>query len=240
MRTRVGNPFRRPTAIVLAVCFSIVSGCGRGEKRAESSAVTPEAPAPAGHRPFGTLRKVINEGNAATTGVARGVHLVRDGKDVEGELGMPLLERDVLTTDGQTRAVIESKTGSEIFIGEGDEVTLSQDSVLLGRGRLFSRLRSRFRLETKYVVAGVEGTEVDLTVDSDDVVWLTVLQGVVKVSSRTGRWIARQYGEGEHGVVRGEAEPEKNRLDPTELQNIRQWVQEFEGPGEQRGAGIAR
>ncbi|MCA1583179.1 MAG: FecR family protein [Acidobacteria bacterium] len=190
--------------------------------------------------PVGTLRKVINEEGPATTGVARGVRLVREGKETTPELGMELREGDTLGTNGQTRIVLASTLGSEIFLGPDSEIKVRKGSVFLTRGRLFSKLRELFRLETRYVVAGVEGTEVDLSVDSGDVVSLAVLEGKVRVESRTERWSARSYGEGEYGVIRGEAEPSKRLLDPKARRSIQRWMVEFERPREQPGAGIAR
>lgn len=229
--------------IVSIACLSFVLGCGRrgSEARPESSAPTATAvPHITASGPVGTLRKVINEDGAATTRVARGVRILRQGKETTPELGMELREGDTIATDGHTRIVLTSTLGSEIFLGPDSEATAHKGSVFLNRGRLFSRLRELFRLETRFVFAGVEGTEVDLSVDSGDVVSLTVLAGKVRVASRTGRWIARLYGEGEHGVIRGEAEPTKNLLDPNERKNIVRWMEEFEPPPRQTGAGVYR
>lgn len=230
---------RRLTRLLPPLLLLVIPlACARREDSAAMQRTPAAVSQEATPQPFGTLRKAINRETAATSGTAQGVRLVREGKELTAEIGMELLEGDTVSTDGQTRVVLESSMGSEIFVGPDDEVTLGKGSVFLKRGRLFSKLKELFRLETKYVVAGVEGTEVDLSVDSGDVVSLAVVEGTVRVASRTERWGARTYGEGEHGVVRGEAEPTKSLLDPTERQNIRQWVEEFERPSE--GAGVAR
>lgn len=237
----IGGLTRIVPLFIFSVALISLSGC---ERRYETAGVEDNTPIASSPKtvtgPFGKLRKVIHADGAETTGVARGVRVFREGKETTPELGMELQEGDTLATDAQTRAVLESTAGSEFFLGTDDEVTLRKGSVFLKRGRLFSKLKELFRLETKFVVAGVEGTEVDLSVDSADVVSLAVLDGRVRVASKTEKWTAREYGEGEHGVIRGEEQPTKNRLDPTEQQNIRQWVEEFERPKDEQGAGVAR
>jgi hypothetical protein len=226
---------RRLVPLVWVLSTVILLACARKEEAVQDTG--PAVTQTVASQSFGTLRKVINEERAETTGVARGVRLVREGKEVTPEIGMELLEGDAVTTEGQTRAVLESSMGSEFFIGPDGEVTLGKGSVFLKRERLFSKLKGPFGLETKYVRAGIEGTEVDLSVASDDVVSLSVLEGTVRVTSKTERWSPRLYGEGEHGVVRGEAEPTKSLLDPSERESIQQWVKEFEPS---TGAGVAR
>lgn len=233
------------TRIVPLFIFSValisLPGCERRYETAGVEDNTPiVSPATAVSGPFGKLRKVIHADGAETTGIARGVRLTRAGSEVSAELGMELLEGDAVSTDGGTRAVLESTAGTELLLGPDSEITLGKSSLFLKLGRLFSKLREQFRLETKFVVAGVEGTEVDLSVDSSDVVSLSVLEGRVRVASRTEKWVAREYGEEEHGVIRAQAEPTKSRLDPAEQQNIRQWVEEFEAPEKSEGAGVAR
>jgi ferric-dicitrate binding protein FerR (iron transport regulator) len=232
-----------PVLVTFVACLSLLAGCGRGRSEAPSEGPPPTVtamPQRMVSEPVGTLRRVVNEEGAATTGVERGVRIVREGRETTPELGMELREGDTLATDGHTRIVLTSALGSEIFLGPDSEIKVRKASVFLNRGRLFSKLKELFRLETRYVVAGVEGTEVDLSVDSGDVVSLTVLEGKVRVASRKDRWTTKSYGEGEHGVIRGEAEPTKNPLDPKERKNILRWVEAFEPPPKQTGAGVYR
>lgn len=239
--SRDGGLTRIVPLFIFSVALISLPGCERRYETAGVEDNTPIAsPAKPVSGPFGKLRKVIHAEGAETTGVARGVRMARGGSEITAELGMELLEGDAVSTDGQTRVVLESTAGTEILLGPDSEITLGKSSLFLKLGRLFSKLREQFRLETEFVVAGVEGTEVDLSVDSEDVVSLAVLDGRVRVASKTERWSAREYGEGEHGVIRGEEEPTKSLLDPTERQNIRQWVEEFERPSKQTGAGVAR
>lgn len=136
--------------LVVLSSLVIVFACGRRqEEHREGSAAagrTPTALMQEVVEPVGTLQKVINEEGTATTGVARGVRVIRDGNDLRPELGMELREGDRIVTDGKTRVVIDLEPGSEILLDAYNDVTLRKRWEV-GKG---------FRLETEYVTAGVE------------------------------------------------------------------------------------
>lgn len=157
---------------------------------------------------LGMLQKTINETGVATTGVARGVRLVREGKDLTPQLGIQLREGDRILTDGSTRAVIGSETGPKISLGANSDLTLRKASGFLSLGSLLLSIKGVFRLETEFVVAGVKGTEFALSVGSGAVMAF-VVEGRVKVESKGKKWAPRSYTEGEQCVVRGDAEPRK-------------------------------
>lgn len=157
---------------------------------------------------LGRLQQVINEAGVATTGVARGVRVIRDGKDLTPQLGIELREGDRVVTDGSTRAVIGSETGPKISLGANSDLTLRKASGFLSLGSLLLSFKGLFRLETEFVVAGVEGTEFAVSVGSGNVMAL-VVEGRVRVESKGEKWASRSYEKGEQCLVRGDAEPEK-------------------------------
>ncbi len=173
---------------------------------------------------------MINETGVVTTGVARGVRLIRDGKDLTARLGTELREGDRIVTDSGTRAVIGSEAGPQISLRAGSEFTVRRASGFLHLGSLLVSVNRLFRVESKFVVAGVEGTEFSLSVDSSAVTAVEVLEGKVRVESTLGKWVPRSYAEGEECVARGEAEPLKGSMDDQARERLLRWRQDFGWP----------
>jgi hypothetical protein len=179
---------------------------------------------------LGRLQKVINEAGVATTGVAHGVHLIRDGRDVTPELGIELRDGDRVVTEAGTRAVIGTGSSAEISLGASSDFTIRRASGFLLLGSLLVSVKRLFRVETRFVVAGVEGTEFSLSIDSSDITALEVLEGSVRVESKADKWAPRSYAEGEKCVARGAAEPEKRVLDDQGRERLLRWRQDFGRP----------
>jgi ferric-dicitrate binding protein FerR (iron transport regulator) len=168
------------------------------------------------------LLKVIGAGGEATSGAARGIRVIGAGRDVTPEVGMELREGDRVVTDAETRAVIGSDVSSEISMGPNTELTLRKESGFLGLGSLFVSVARLFRVETKFVVAGVEGTQFSVIAESD-VTKVSVLEGSVRVESRVARWAPRAYRIGEECIARGEQEPVKRVLDAPMRERLLRW-----------------
>lgn len=96
--------------------------------------------------PVATLHNVLNEDRTITTGVARGVRVIRDGHDLTPELGMRLLEGDRIVSDEKTQVVIRLEPG---FMGFTTRFTTDSDVTLPNRAMLFKLMD-----ETKYRPAG--------------------------------------------------------------------------------------
>lgn len=156
---------------------------------------------------FATLQEVINSAGVATTGVARGVRLIRDGEDTAPQVGMGLRAGDRIVTDGSTAAVIGSPTGPKINLGANSDLTLREESVFLKVGSLLLSIKKFFQVETEFVVAGVKGTDLALSVGSGAVMAL-VVDGTVEIDSKGEKWASRSYTTGKGCVVRGSDAPE--------------------------------
>jgi FecR protein len=224
---------RRVLLVGILAALPIGYGCrGRTEKPVPAAGSPATAPATrevtVGRS--GRLLKVIHAAAVSTAGPARGVRLVRDGKNAAAGLGIELRDGDRLVTDGGTRAVIGTETSAEISLGAGSDLTIRKTSALLAVGSLLVSLKRLFRVETKFVVAGVEGTQFSLAVDPNDVAAVAVLEGSVKVESKVDRWAARSYREGEGCIARGGAEPEKRPLEDQTREQLLRWRQDLEKP----------
>jgi FecR protein len=224
---RISHLSRR-FVLLLAVFASsaVVLGC-RGSKEppapaAESRATTPGAREIVVDK-TGRLQKVIGATGEATTGVARGVRLIRNGSDVTPELGIELREGDRVVTGGGTRAVIGSDVSSEISLGPNSDLTIRRASGFLSLGSLLVSVQRLFRIETRFLVAGVEGTEFSVFAGPSDVTAVAVLEGSVRVESKVEKWAPRSYREGEQCLAQGAAEPEKRALDDQTRERLLLW-----------------
>ena len=102
---------RRRIRLLIAVASPVIVIACRGSKE------QPTPSAESRNAEVERLQKVINETGVVTTGVARGVRLIRDGKDLTARLGTELREGDRIVTDSGTRAVIGSEAGPQISLG---------------------------------------------------------------------------------------------------------------------------
>jgi hypothetical protein len=194
-----GRPDTFAWALVVLACPAIAFARGASEEVVAES--------------VGRLQEVKNAGGVSTTGTAHGVRIIRAGKSLSPRLGIELRAGDRIVTDVSTQVVIGSEGGPKIFLGINSDLTLRKASCSLTLGSLLLTIKKLFRVETKFVVAGVEGTELALSVGEGDVMALSVLEGAVRLESRTAKWIPRTYTDDQEVIARGEAEPEKLQRD---------------------------
>lgn len=202
-----GNGQAARLARLLAV-LAFLCSCGDSEKprvvSPETRAATPQTrDVVIGE--LATLQEVVAAG-MSTTGPARGVRLIRDGEDTMPHVGIGLRAGDRIITDGATTAVIGSPTGPKISLGANSDFTLREGSVSLELGSLLLSIKRIFQVETEFVVAGVKGTELALSVGSDAVMAL-VVDGTVEMQSKGEKWAPRSYTTGKGCVVRGTTAP---------------------------------
>jgi len=225
---RTAGLARRLVLLLAVFAASPIALACRGSKERPAPAAESRAATPGTREVMveqtGRLLKAIGAAGDTTTGVARGIRLVRDGRDLTPELGINLQEGDRVVTDAGTRAVIGSDMGSEISLGPNSDLTVRNASGFLGLGSLFVSVERLFR------VAGVEGTEFSLAADPSDVTRVSVLEGSVRVESKLDRWAPRSYREGEECIARGEGEPEKRALDDPMRERLLLWRKDFVSP----------
>ena len=111
---------------------------------------------------------------------------------------MELVPGDEIQTEADSTAILRFADGTEVFVGSNTHIRIGSLWVLFGE--IYVKARGRFRVETLYVTAGVEGTEYLLTVDSEAEMSMVVLDGAVRLTSKTGSWEPVALRKLEHGV----------------------------------------
>jgi hypothetical protein len=135
---------------------------------------------------------------------------------------MRLEAGDEIETEADSTAVIRFANGTEVFVGQSTRVRIGSLWVLFGE--IYVRARGAFRVETRYVTAGVEGTEYLLTVDSEAQMSMVVLDGIVRLTSKTGSWQSVALTKLDQGVFRLQERPLLSRVDPVDASRIVQAI----------------
>ena len=137
------------------------------------------------------------------------VSLIRSGDEQEAEIGMALMQGDVVTTGPESLAIINVEGQADLKLRENTRLlmdTLGDSfSATLSQGGVFSRvsksLRRKYEIRTDAAVAGVRGTEFFVaygrTIEELPDVWLCVNEGSVRIDvARTGESITVREGLG--------------------------------------------
>jgi CHASE2 domain-containing sensor protein len=174
---------------------------------------------------FGRLDGVMKGGAAVTGPEAQDVRVLRGGAAVPTEPGMRLLKGDRITTGTDSRAVLTFDAGWEVVLEPQTELEILNPTIFVRFGKAIAtaldRVREVLKAQTEYVVAAPETTQyvVEARGDTFNV---TVLEGRVRVESRTQAWPAIVYRASERGTVVGTARPQRMApLDGQQLEEIR-------------------
>ena len=137
------------------------------------------------------------------------VSLIRSGNEQEAEIGMTLVQGDIVTTGAESIAIISVEGQADLKLRENTHLRMDMlgDSVSasLAQGGVFSRvsrtLRRKYEIRTDAVVAGVRGTEFFVAygrkVDDLPDVWLCVNEGTVRIDvAATGESATIREGQG--------------------------------------------
>jgi CHASE2 domain-containing sensor protein len=174
---------------------------------------------------FGRLDGVMKGGEAASRAQAQEVRVVRGGATVRTEPGMRLLKGDRITTGTDSRAVLTFDAGWEVVLEPQTELEILNPSIFVRFGQAIvtalDRVREVLKAQTEYVVAAPETTQYVVEARGDTFS-VTVLEGRVRVESRTRAWPAAVYRASERGTVVGTARPQRMApLDGQQLEQIR-------------------
>lgn len=204
MFRRLAYPF------ALAVVCHALSGCATSPWIAYAARVDPANP-----------KRYLR--SAAVTDA---VDVYRAGRPIFADQVLWL--GDEIETGADSVAVIRFPDGNKVIINSRTRVRLGSLDVLFGR--VFARIKGLFAVESQNIVAGVEGTEFEFTVAHDKAVSITVLDGRVICTAKTGGWPPVRMGSGTKMVS---AHPHRMTprvaiAAPAELEEIRSWVQRVE------------
>jgi hypothetical protein len=167
-----------------------------------------------------TLQSVLRPDGADAT--VEDIQVFRSGTPLTPELSMRLVAGDEIQTEADSTAIVRFANGTEVIVGPNTHIRIGSLWVLFGE--IYVKARGRFRVETLYVTAGVEGTEYLLTVDSEAEMSMVVLDGAVRLTSKTGGWEPMALRKFEQGVFRPQEAPLMSRVDPVEGNRIMQAI----------------
>jgi tetratricopeptide (TPR) repeat protein len=134
---------------------------------------------------------LANDKAVAQIASAQGmVEIQRQGKTSwdPAQLYAPLYNGDYISVAANSRASLLLDGGGTLNLGENTQLTLSKFKIFLlklSQGLLYfnSNVYQKYKVETKYVVAGVEGTEFFIKTE-DDKTSVTVFNGRVRLENQ--------------------------------------------------------
>lgn len=134
----------------------------------------------------------------------------------EGNRGTPpvntsVVKGDDLQTGANGVALLTLRAGYEVIVEPGTDLSIENPSIFVRVGKLIlksiRRVTQAIRLNTRFVSAGVEGTRFVFEVSRDDVVRISVLEGIVFVTSRNAAWARVTIPAGQVLVIRDGVPP---------------------------------
>lgn len=142
---------------------------------------------------------------------------------------LTLTRGEPLSVDAQTFAIVRYTNGSVVYVRPGSRVRLG--SIFVELGAIFIKvrgafLRGAFQVDTEFVMAGAHGTEYEVKVDARDRVSVTVLEGQVLCTSKTGRWRSFVMSAGQKVNILGSAA--RDAASDDDIREIRRWVARLE------------
>ena len=160
--------------------------------------------------------------NASAAQVQGGLRIHRSGQPLVVDVGMPLATGDVVDTLAGTVAVIRFPDGHEAVLLPGTRVQLGSLIADFGEFfvRVFKQTQGQFKVKTKYVTAGVEGTSFWVRVGHDNSLAVGVLDGSIRLSSATNSWQPVPVLADEVATVQRDQPPTKTQQTRDQVDSI--------------------
>jgi ferric-dicitrate binding protein FerR (iron transport regulator) len=148
------------------------------------------------------------------------VKLARAGNSWRPKPGTLLQPGDEITTGKRTTAFVEFQKASEIVMMPETHVEIENPTIRIWFGRIIAGIRAKFRVKTKYVTAGAEGTKFTMSVGKDGETTVKMIVGRIKLTSNENRWPSVSLGPGEQARIWSGQEPQIERISPQEYEQI--------------------
>jgi hypothetical protein len=136
--------------------------------------------------------------------------------------GMVMQPGDTLSTDSDTSVVITYPSGTRAYVYPNSQVRIG--SVYNDRGNVFIKAKGAFKVRTKFLTAGSEGTQYWVDVKMPDQVKVVVVEDAVSLVSNAAIWPALMLRAGYQAVLRGASAPLLNAANAADIQRETTWV----------------
>lgn len=172
------------------------------------------------------LKTVLIQDRPVGSGEARVVQVYREGELLETKLNMGLEEEDEIVTDSVSTAVLTFPGGTEVIVTPNTHVKIS--SIFVFFGEVLVKARRFFSVETEYEVISAEGTEFIVRVDPNVEVETIVLEGAVKIESKTQSWPPKRVTQFQRATIPWQQAPEITDMTQDEINEYIRWRNRIE------------
>jgi len=151
--------------------------------------------------------------------------VIRDGKYVKAQRNMVLKRGDEIKTPRDMTAFIHFEDGSEIIMMPDTDIVIENPTIFTKLGKIFARVRAKFKVRTKYVTAGVKGTLFVVDVGEDGIITIKVIEGNIALDPDPNvpiesRWPSVSLGPGKQVRIRNRQEPQIELIRMSEYEQI--------------------
>jgi ferric-dicitrate binding protein FerR (iron transport regulator) len=131
-----------------------------------------------------------------------------------------------ITTNARSIAVIRYASDSIVFVTPNSVVRAG--SIFVEFGEILVKAKGLFRVDTRFVIAGSEGTEYSVRVKARDDVSVAVVEGKVSCQSKKLRWPEFVLDAGEIAYFEGQDFPRADRVSDAEIATLKRKLTELE------------
>jgi hypothetical protein len=151
--------------------------------------------------------------------------VIRDGKYVKAQRNMVLKRGDEIKTPRDMTAFIHFEDGSEIIMMPETDIVVENPTIFTKIGKVFARVRAKFKVRTKYVTAGVKGTLFVVDVDEDGITTIKVIEGNIALDPdpnvpSESRWPSVLLGPSQQVRIWNRQEPQIEMIPKPEYEQI--------------------
>ncbi|MFZ7125324.1 MAG: PASTA domain-containing protein [Desulfobacterales bacterium] len=177
------------------------------------------------------LTHVLVGDRMADSGEYAVVTVIRKDQPVRTVPGMEIRKGDTITTDANSWAVIEFDPNARVILTPGTKVQVS--SLRLIFGEILAVLKPGgykkvFEVETEDSIAGPESSIFSVSKVPQGPTTVTVIQGVVKLSSPVQAWPETRVTQYQKAVTPPGRRPEILRMTKDEFNGIVEWANRVE------------
>ncbi|WP_300455978.1 PASTA domain-containing protein [Desulfobacula sp.] len=184
----------------------------------------------------GRIEQLVINGIPATQGEIHEVQILSGDERTPARQRMALKPGDEIITDSNAMAIIWLQGGSRVFVGSDTHIRLVNPyhiiDLLSGLGdsisRLFIESKGALQINTEYVSAETEGTRFAVTLEPGDTATITVLDGTVRVASKTSSFQTVRVSRFRKVSIRAGQSPVSDTVSRDEANDIIQWVNRME------------